>query len=139
LIRDANPSEQNPTTASDNITVYLKGAPDRVIDRCSHVLINGVAKPLDSLARQRYDMANDKFAKNGERVLGFARIHLDPEHFKKNPAFDFGTDNWKSWKDVKVRDPNINGWFPMWGLTLCGLVSLNDPPRHMVDMSVLKC
>jgi hypothetical protein len=84
-------------------------------------------------------MANDKFAKNGERVLGFARIHLDPEHFKKNPAFDFGTDSWKSWKDVKVRDPTINGWFPMWGLTLCGLVSLNDPPRHMVDMSVLKC
>jgi sodium/potassium-transporting ATPase subunit alpha len=84
-------------------------------------------------------MANDKFAKNGERVLGFARIQLNPAHFKKNPAYSFGTEHWKSWKDVKTRDPAIDGWFPMWGLTLVGLVSLNDPPRHMVDASVLKC
>lgn len=27
----------------------------------------------------------------------------------------------------------------MWGLTLVGLVSLNDPPRHLVDASVLRC
>ena len=27
----------------------------------------------------------------------------------------------------------------MWDLTLIGLVSLNDPPRHMVDISVKKC
>ena len=27
----------------------------------------------------------------------------------------------------------------MWGLTLVGLISLNDPPRHLVDQSVLTC
>lgn len=27
----------------------------------------------------------------------------------------------------------------MWNLTLNGIVSLNDPPRHNVDLSVLKC
>ena len=27
----------------------------------------------------------------------------------------------------------------MWGLTLVGLISLNDPPRPKVDMSVLTC
>jgi sodium/potassium-transporting ATPase subunit alpha len=41
LIRDANPSEKNPKHAEDNITVYLKGAPDRVIDRCSTILVRG--------------------------------------------------------------------------------------------------
>jgi len=84
-------------------------------------------------------MANEKFAKNGERVLGFAKIHLEPEHFSKSPAYEFGVEFWKSWKDVKVRDPAIQGWFPMWNLSFVGLVSLNDPPRHLVDASVIKC
>lgn len=47
--------------------------------------------------------------------------------------------NWKKWKDVTERDVNIKGWFPMFNLTLVGLVSLNDPPRPKVDMSVQKC
>jgi sodium/potassium-transporting ATPase subunit alpha len=46
---------------------------------------------------------------------------------------------WKKWKDVKERDASIKGWFPMFNLTLVGLVSLNDPPRPRVDMSVEKC
>jgi P-type E1-E2 ATPase len=32
-----------------------------------------------------------------------------------------------------------HGWFPMFGLTLVGIVSLNDPPRPRVDLSVEKC
>jgi sodium/potassium-transporting ATPase subunit alpha len=40
---------------------------------------------------------------------------------------------------VKERDPLIQGWFPMFNLTLVGIVSLNDPPRPGVDMSVQKC
>jgi sodium/potassium-transporting ATPase subunit alpha len=129
LIRDANPAVTNPTNAKENITVYLKGAPDRVIDRCSTVLVNGVAQPIDAKVRYGFELANEKFANNGERVLGFARIDLDPAVFKKSPSYAFGTEDWKSWKNVKVRDPAIAGWFPMWGLTLVGLVSLNDPPR----------
>jgi len=41
--------------------------------------------------------------------------------------------------DVKHFDPNIPGWFPMYHLTLVGLVSLNDPPRPSVPMAVKKC
>ena len=40
---------------------------------------------------------------------------------------------------VKERDESIPGWFPMHGLTLVGLVSLNDPPRPRVDHSVSIC
>lgn len=47
--------------------------------------------------------------------------------------------NWKAWKDVQERDPSIPGWFPMYNLTLVGLVSLNDPPRPGVDLAVEKC
>lgn len=41
--------------------------------------------------------------------------------------------------DVQHRDENIKGWFPMYGLTLVGVVSLNDPPRPSVAYSVLTC
>ena len=73
----------------------------------------------------------------GERVLGFASIDLDPEHFKRD--YEFCCDGWKAWENVKVRDPAIEGWFPMWNLTLVCILSLNDPPRHKVDISVQKC
>lgn len=42
--------------------------------------------------------------------------------------------------DVKEYSKNgPQGWFPMWNLTLVGLVSLNDPPRVGVDHSVSVC
>jgi len=34
---------------------------------------------------------------------------------------------------------NVEGSFPMHDLCLIGVVSLNDPPRPMVDLSVNKC
>jgi len=75
----------------------------------------------------------------GERVLAIARYRLEPDIYTQNPAYPFDTKTWKQWKDVKYRDPSIPGWFPMWGLTLVGLISLNDPPRPKVDQSVLTC
>ena len=75
----------------------------------------------------------------GERVLAFARTQLDPSIFKKDPAYPFDVKKWKSWKEVREFDSAINGWFPMWNLTLVGIVSLQDPPRVGVAQSVLTC
>jgi hypothetical protein len=72
-------------------------------------------------------------------VLAFARYNLEPEIYTKDPEYKFDVKGWKKWMNIDKRDPNIPGWFPMWGLTLVGLVSLNDPPRLKVDMSVEKC
>ena len=46
---------------------------------------------------------------------------------------------WKGWREQKEFTNSVNGWFPMWDFTLVGLVSLNDPPRPKVDVSVMKC
>jgi sodium/potassium-transporting ATPase subunit alpha len=74
----------------------------------------------------------------GERVLAFSRLKLDPSVFGKD--YEFGMSNWKVWnEDYKVYTPAIQGWFPMWNLQLVGLVSLNDPPRPSVDISVTTC
>jgi|Transcript_21574 sodium/potassium-transporting ATPase subunit alpha len=90
------------------------------------------------------EAANDRFGLMGERVLAFAKTELEPSQFPKNYAFN--TPNWQSFGDDKpelidyrYQPGNKEGWFPMWGLTLVGLVSLNDPPRPKVDTSVKKC
>lgn len=139
LIRDANKDDQSPSNASDNMTVYLKGAPDRVVKRCSTMLVDGEPMPIDDEIVEEFAAANDRFAKMGERVLGFSSINLDPHQFSKSPCYEFDTAGWKIWGEKPGGDVNSPGWFPMWDLTLIGLVSLNDPPRHMVDISVKKC
>jgi len=50
--------------------------------------------------------------------------------------------NWQSWSEGTKETPHngfTDGKFPMYNLQLVGLVSLNDPPRPMVDISVTKC
>jgi len=40
MVRDANMKQPQPRQASDNVTVYLKGAPEKVLDRCRNVLMS---------------------------------------------------------------------------------------------------
>lgn len=48
IIRDMNTAVKNPTSADDNMFVFLKGAPERVIVRCSTMLVNGKEVKLDA-------------------------------------------------------------------------------------------
>lgn len=59
--------------------VILKGAPERVLNRCSKILINNEEQPFDDYWKKKVKKANDSFGNMGERVLAFARIHLDPK------------------------------------------------------------
>lgn len=88
--------------------------------------------------RADVNTANDKFGGMGERVLAFARYELEPERYAKE-SYPFDTKDWKMWRERKEFTETIKGWYPMWGLTLVGVVSLNDPPRPKVDISVQKC
>lgn len=134
-----NKSVKNPSSKKDNMMVVMKGAPERILSRCSKILLRGEERDFDEAARAEVNAANDSLGKLGERVLAFARYELDPEVFTKNPHYPFDVKGWKTWKDKTERDPNVKGWFPMFNLTLVGLISLNDPPRVKVDMSVEKC
>jgi len=51
----------------------MKGAPERILSRCSKILIDGEEKPFADYA-DRVKYANDSFGKMGERVLAFARF-----------------------------------------------------------------
>lgn len=41
FIRDNNPEVKSASSAEDNLTLYMKGAPERMIARCSKILIRG--------------------------------------------------------------------------------------------------
>jgi sodium/potassium-transporting ATPase subunit alpha len=138
-IRDSNPREKHPKTKEDNFIIVMKGAPERILKRCTKILINEEERDFDEYWQKLVNKANDKFGKMGERVLAFAQIKLDPKIYTKDPPYEFDVKNWKKWMDVQNRDENIKGWFPMYGLTLVGIVSLNDPPRPSVAYSVQTC
>jgi len=92
--------------------------------------------------RAEVDKANADFGRLGERVLAFARYRLDAGKFPKG-SYPFDVKTWKEW-GIKPQQQfsdyaSTTGAFPMHDLCLVGIVSLNDPPRPMVDMSVNKC
>jgi sodium/potassium-transporting ATPase subunit alpha len=141
FIRDMAPKVQNPTNIDEGLCLFLKGAPERILVRCSKILIGGEEKEFTQELRDEVQAANMGFGALGERVLAFARHRLDPA--KYNKSYQFDVKNWKSWglePNQKASDyTSQEGTFPMHDLCLVGIVSLNDPPRVGVDLSISKC
>ena len=50
--------------------LVMKGAPERILDRCSTILINGEEKPLSEDWRDAFNQAYLELGGLGERVLG---------------------------------------------------------------------
>jgi sodium/potassium-transporting ATPase subunit alpha len=125
-----------------SLRVYLKGAPERVVERCNKIMTEDGIVDFSEGHRKEVADANTSFGGMGERVLAFAYLDLDPSKFHKGYKFDM--KNWKSfgeaYKGVSYSSyADQEGAFPMHDLVLCGVVSLNDPPRPKVDISVDKC
>jgi sodium/potassium-transporting ATPase subunit alpha len=72
-IRDMNKNEKNPKNVQDNLMIILKGAPEKVLNRCSKILINGEEREFDDFWKKKVNKANESFGNMGERVLAFAR------------------------------------------------------------------
>lgn len=100
FVRDMNKNEVNPKQKKDGLWVIMKGAPERILNRCTKVLINGEVREFDAEARKDVNEANDQLGRLGERVLAFARYELEPEIFTKSPAYKFDVKGWKSWAEV---------------------------------------
>lgn len=99
--------------------VLMKGAPERIVERCSTIYINGSDLPLSSDWLNKFHAACDTLGGLGERVLGFCDRH---ESFPRNHVFDADAGN-----------------FPTSGLRFVGLISLIDPPRPNVPAAVERC
>jgi len=105
--------------------LVMKGAPERILDRCSTILVNGEERELDKEQKDAYNQAYDELGGLGERVLGFCHYYLPAEQFPPGFAFD------------PEAEPEPN--FPLSGLCFVGLMSMIDPPRAAVPDAVSKC
>jgi magnesium-transporting ATPase (P-type) len=104
--------------------LVMKGAPEILMAKCSHVLSKGVRTPIGDTFRDEFDSAYKRFGSYGERVLAFAELELDPKTYK--PSMD------------TQYDARLNN-FPTSGLTFVGLISLMDPPRKGVKEAIQSC
>lgn len=102
--------------------LVMKGAPERILERCSKIQYHGRDINLSNKWKARFNKAYMELGGMGERVLGFCDMVLPAE------AFPLG---------YKFNEEESN--FPLDGLRFVGLVSMIDPPRAAVPDAVAKC
>ncbi len=93
----------------DGRTMFTKGAPDLLLDRCDKILIDGNVIPLTEQNRKDILSANEEMSDRALRVMGFA--------YK----------------------PCINDNLEESGLVFIGLMGMIDPPRKEIKGAVKKC
>ncbi|TLN09944.1 HAD family hydrolase, partial [bacterium] len=94
-------------------SVYTKGAPDHVLNRCTRVYKNNRVIPLDLKTRNELLAANERMAAKALRVLAVA---------------------YKSIEDGDIPDEELEQ-----DLIFVGLLGMADPPRPGVAEAVAKC
>ncbi|KAJ3583179.1 hypothetical protein NHX12_034389 [Muraenolepis orangiensis] len=102
--------------------LVMKGAPERILDRCSTIMIQGKEQPMDEEMKESFQNAYMELGGLGERVLGFCHVMMPEDQYPKGFAFDT--------EDVNFSTDN---------LCFVGLMSMIDPPRAAVPDAVGKC
>jgi Ca2+-transporting ATPase len=93
----------------------VKGAPELVLERCTHWERNGQAEPLTDEARRQILAANDRMAQSALRVLGIATRPVP------NPSAEYTPDTLET------------------EMTFLGLAGMIDPPREEVKKAIRDC
>ena len=118
-----------------NYLLVMKGAPERILERCSTVFIDGQdiqmndcktnifshriflrCHPIDW--RNQFQSAYAELGSLGERVLGFCDLRLPVNKYPDGYSFDAEKVN-----------------FPVDNLRFLGLMSMIDPPRAAVPQA----
>jgi sodium/potassium-transporting ATPase subunit alpha len=120
VIRDPQPDSADGSSDIETHIMLMKGAPEVVLARCTHYLKNDIERVIDDEFLVDHQLAYERFAFMGERVLGFA---YKPFHGPNNDA------HISQAMDAMPKD----------GLVFLGLISLVDPPRDGVAEAVAKC
>ena len=100
--------------------VYVKGAPERILEMCSHQRLSGQDRPLDPAY---WHQRMDGLARQGQRLLALA---TKPASQLATEAASAGRRE-LSFSDIET------------GLTLLGVVGMIDPPRQEAIRAVARC
>ncbi len=103
--------------AGATVEMFIKGAPDVLIERTSRWLAQDGERPLDASARATLLAENEHLAGQALRVLAVARRVI--------PAADF--------------DPASDLWAYAEDWTFLGLAGLMDPPRPEAMTAIARC
>lgn len=57
-------------TKDSNYLLVMKGAPERILDRCSTIFLHGKEHPMDEEMKEAFQNAYMELGGLGERVLG---------------------------------------------------------------------
>jgi Ca2+-transporting ATPase len=94
---------------------FVKGAPELILERCTHWERNGQREALTDGMRQQILDANDRMAKSALRVLGVAHRPVT------NPSPTYTQETLEA------------------ELTFLGLAGMIDPPREEVKTAIQEC
>lgn len=94
---------------------FVKGAPDMLLDVCSHIMWEGKVVPLTGTLLQKIQAANEEMARGALRVLGLAYRELKPN-------------------DSRERENEVES-----NLVFVGLAGMIDPPRKEVKDAISVC
>ncbi|MGV8905412.1 MAG: cation-translocating P-type ATPase [Acetobacterium sp.] len=112
----------SPDSSSNLIQIaYVKGAPQEVLDLCTHILSDGQEHPMNETQRSEIMKANDDYARSGLRVLAVAMRRL---------------------ADKATLPLSLSAYTPELveqNMTFLGLIAMADPPRLEVTAAVKKC
>jgi P-type Ca2+ transporter type 2A len=102
--------------------LFVKGAPESVIDRCTSVFVDGATIPLTAELRAEILRSTAAYAAQGLRTLALASapvVDTDAAHFRVDSTAEYS----------KFEQ----------GLSFVGLVGMFDPPRPEVRNAVSQC
>ncbi|TMW56227.1 hypothetical protein Poli38472_008875 [Pythium oligandrum] len=127
-------------SGTEPLLLVMKGAPERILSRCTTVLLNGEEAELTADRLAEIEKLQLDLSKRGMRVLGFcekildsARYPADYQFNTDNPNFPLGDKN-VDYEAIPKSHPNVEE-----GLCFLGLMALIDPPRPEVPGAVEKC
>ncbi|KAJ3343104.1 hypothetical protein HDU83_005809 [Entophlyctis luteolus] len=108
--------------ADGALTLFMKGAPERILRICSTILKDGKPVAMEQFHQDEFTRSYEYMAGKGHRVLAFAMLNLPGTEYAEN--FEF------------TKDPKN---YPTTGLCFVGLASLEDPPKHGVREAIGHC
>jgi sodium/potassium-transporting ATPase subunit alpha len=110
--------------ANGSLTLFIKGAPERVLLLCNRILtgVDGECADLTEAYKNAYNETYEQMAGLGQRVLGFAEMLLPGDQYPEDFAFDKKAKN-----------------YPTGDFIFVGLASLQDPPKHGVREAIGSC
>ncbi|KAI4166601.1 MAG: hypothetical protein LQ343_007922 [Gyalolechia ehrenbergii] len=104
--------------------LLVKGAPESIIERCTHILIGSKAKKV-ALERSHANLLSQEVIEYGNR--GLRVIALASTDKIKSKSLLFTAQTTKEYHEIEQ------------DLTFIGLVGMLDPPRPEVAASIRKC